>query len=106
MFLFLQLAAAAKAHNDYMARHRCFSHQCPAEISLGQRVTNAGYRWRGVAENIAAGSRDCSGSVKQWMNSAGHRRNILGNYREVGCAVANCNCNFGKYWTCVYANPM
>lgn len=101
-----QLEAAAKEHNDYMVSQQCFAHECPNEHSLGQRITDAGYNWSIHAEDLAAGSSNCAGSVDQWINSDGHRANILGNYQDIGCAMANCNCNFGTYWTCVYANPI
>jgi len=51
----------------------------------------------GVGENVAWNQRDPSDVMRAWMNSAGHRRNILNpNYREIGVGVVVSN---GPYYT-------
>lgn len=40
-----------------------------------------------VAENIAMGQRTAAEVVRDWMNSPGHRANMLGNYRRIGAAA-------------------
>ncbi|MDA7978820.1 MAG: CAP domain-containing protein [Pirellulales bacterium] len=40
-----------------------------------------------VAENIAMGQRTASEVVRDWMNSPGHRANMLGNYTRIGAAA-------------------
>jgi hypothetical protein len=84
---------AAQNHNSYMQNHRCFSHQCSGEASLTGRLQRVGWLGGGLnafayGENIAWGSGG-SGTprniVHQWMNSSGHRANILsGRYDEIG----------------------
>jgi uncharacterized protein YkwD len=72
-----QLQAAAQAHADDMARTGNFSHTGSNGSTLSSRARAANYNACFAAENIAAGQ----GSVQQvfvdWMNSRGHRRNIL-----------------------------
>jgi len=70
-----------------MIRERCFSHQCKGEPKLGERVTNEGYPWTRAGENIAAGQRDCKNVMEVWMNSSGHKPNILGGFKQVGCSM-------------------
>ncbi len=88
-----KLQRAAQRHNDTMQGKRCFSHQCPGEASLTGRLQQVRWLTGGLdawtyGENIAWGSGHLAtprNIVKQWMNSSGHRANILSNrYDEVG----------------------
>lgn len=83
------LRKAARKHSKRMAAAGNLSHQLPGEPGLGNRVTAAGYRnWRGVAENIAYGYPTPKSMVKAWMDSPGHRQNILNcDYRHLGVGV-------------------
>lgn len=77
------LQRAARAHSADMIRRDYFSHG-----NVGARLHNYGYRWRTYGENIAYGS-GTSGAPRpifsSWMNSSGHRANILnGRFREAG----------------------
>lgn len=79
------LTAAAQAHADWMASSGCFGHVCPDEPVVGARVLQAGYQWSWWAENIAFGYPTPEKVVDGWMNSPGHRANILNpNLREIG----------------------
>ena len=80
-----RLQRAAQDHNDYMVKKNCFSHECAGEGSLERRLFSASYlssdllRW-GYGENIAWGEGHLSKPrmiVRAWMNSTGHRLNIL-----------------------------
>jgi len=98
------LTKSAQAHADFMARHDCFAHRCPKEPPLAQRARNAGYRYRSVAENIAAGAPTPAEVVAGWMDSPGHRANILRpEMREIGIGYALLNEDPGRetwrhYW--------
>lgn len=71
-----RLAAAALAHSRDMVDRDYFSHSSPDGKGPGDRATAAGYqRWSG--ENIAAGYPTAAAVVQGWMNSAGHKANIL-----------------------------
>lgn len=72
-----QLEQAAYGHSRDMAVNNFFSHQGSNGSGVGDRVTQQGYKWKRVAENIAAGQRTPEAVVQAWMNSEGHRRNIL-----------------------------
>jgi uncharacterized protein YkwD len=68
-------------------------------------VTNAGYRWSAVAENIAMGYPDPAAVMTGWMNSPGHRTNILNcQYRQLGVGVA-ASAKGARYWTQDFGTP-
>ncbi len=84
-----KLQKVARAHSKDMIQRDYFSHTTKGTSRGGcDRVKNSGYRHRYCAENIAWGQRakgDPDNIMRNWMNSNGHRRNILdGRYREVG----------------------
>lgn len=67
-----------------------------------------GYSYSTVAENIAAGSRTPSQVFQQWMNSPGHRANMLNpDVSEVGVGfVLNApRTSYSHYWVLVLAKP-
>lgn len=84
-----RLAAAARKHSaDMVARHY-FSHTTPDGVSMAQRINNEGYRWSTIGENIAAGQPNATDVMKAWMNSPGHRANILNcKFQQIGIGVA------------------
>ena len=55
-----------------------------------------------AAENIAAGQRTPEEVVESWMNSPGHRANILGDCKELGVGLA-LGGHYGYYWTQCFA---
>ena len=88
-----KLQRASQNHNDYMQRHRCFSHQCSGEPSLTSRLQKVGWLTGGLngwtyGENIAWGSGHYGtprSLVRAWMKSSGHRANILNSrFDEIG----------------------
>jgi len=75
-----ELADVARAHSVDMAERRFFNHVCPYGRSLANRVDNAGIRWGTMlAENIASGQTTPEQVVRAWMESPGHRANVLNN---------------------------
>jgi uncharacterized protein YkwD len=82
------LQAAALAHATAMAQKNFFAHKGPDGSTMQSRIEAAGYRWRALAENIAAGQDSAAAVVKAWMNSPGHRANIQNcALRDTGLAV-------------------
>ena len=73
-------------HSTNMADRDFFAHCDPdTGHSPGTRVTNSGYSWNSVGENIAAGYSTPASVMAAWMNSSGHRANILSSgFREIG----------------------
>lgn len=95
-----QLMAAAQAHTDLMVKYNQMSHQLPGEPSLGNRISQTGYRWLAVSENIAQGQHTPEQVVASWMNSPGHRVNLLDSkYQQLGVGFAN------NFWTQVFGKP-
>lgn len=94
------LQRAARAHSEEMVHRDRFAHG-----NVGQRLSQFGYRWSTYGENILydPGSRDSTqGLFKLWMDSRGHRANILENdFSEVGIGASSGNYKGGKatMWT-------
>lgn len=97
-----QVAAAASLHSDDQAAHRQMSHTGSDGSNTGDRLDRVGFDWRGWAENVGAGYPTPAAMFEGWLNSDGHRANMLGNYRYVGVAVTSAD--GVRYWTMVLAN--
>ena len=81
------LAAAARKHANRMAFYNVIEHQLSGEPDLKERLAEAGARFSMIAENIAFG-RNSQTIHSGWMNSPGHRGNILNpNLTAVGIAA-------------------
>ncbi len=72
-----KLTAAAALHARSMMKYGFFSHEGPGKSSPGSRARSQGYRYCRIAENIAKGQRSMDEVITAWINSPGHRRNIL-----------------------------
>ena len=95
-----RLVAAARVHSTDMVRSRFFSHTGSNGSNFVAREVAAGYPRKGAAsENIAWGYRTPKDVVNGWMNSPGHRRNIL-NCSSVAVGVGIAVKSGGAiYWT-------
>jgi uncharacterized protein YkwD/stress response protein SCP2 len=71
------LTAAAQAHSADMVARDFYSHTSPEGTQPWDRAAAAGSRRRTIGENIACGQRSAAEVVTGWMNSPGHRANIL-----------------------------
>lgn len=99
------LTRAAQDHSADMANRNYFAHDTLGGGSFASRITAAGYRWSGAAENIASGQRTPASVMESWMNSSGHRANIVNcGYRDIGVGVA-ANATGTLYWTQDFASP-
>jgi len=100
-----KLNNSAQAHSEDMALHDFFGHKGSNNSSMGDRAKASGYKFSRLGENIAAGYATPEDVVQGWMNSPGHRANILNpSYREMGIGyyyLANDtgNVNQNYYWT-------
>lgn len=96
-----ELDSAAQRHSNDMATNNFMSHTGSDGSTPGQRITAAGYSWTTYGENVAAGYTTADAVVTGWMNSSGHRANILnGNFKEIGIAVVyRAGTTYGYYWT-------
>ncbi|PZT73710.1 MULTISPECIES: sigma-70 family RNA polymerase sigma factor [unclassified Streptomyces] len=83
-----QLTTAAQRHSEDMAARDYFSHTSQDGSGPGDRITATGYRWSTYGENIAKGQRTPAAVMDSWMNSPGHRANILNcSFKELGVGV-------------------
>ena len=83
-----KLVAAAKGHAKAMAERNFFGHASKNGGKFSSRIKALGYRFSKVAENIGAGQSSAAGILKDWLGSAGHRKNILDcALTETGIAV-------------------
>lgn len=91
-----RLTQAARGHSQDMADHDYFSHTGLNGSSPGDRITAAGYIWNYCGENIAMGYSSPEAVVNGWMNSSGHRSNILNaNFCDLGVGYVS----QGPHWT-------
>ena len=91
-----QLARVARYKSQDMKDNRYFSHTSPVYGSPFQMMKSFGITYRSAGENIARGQVTPQAVVNAWMNSSGHRANILNaSYTHIGVGyVAD-----GRYWT-------
>jgi uncharacterized protein YkwD len=92
-----KLARAARGHARDMVARRYFSHQSRSGASFSARIKRTGWtrsrRSYTMGENIGWGGGSLSSPramVRGWMNSAGHRANILSrSFKQIGVGIAN-----------------
>jgi uncharacterized protein YkwD len=85
---------AAQDFSDQMSAENFFSHTSPDGTTFDQRIKQAGYSKPG-AENIARGQTSAAQVMESWMNSEGHRANILNcTLKKIGVGVTTA----GWYW--------
>lgn len=91
-----ELSRVARYKSQDMHDLRYFSHTSPTYGSPFEMMKAFGIRYRTAGENIAMGYRTPAAVVQGWMNSPGHRANILNaSYTKIGVGyVAS-----GNYWT-------
>jgi uncharacterized protein YkwD len=100
-----QLTAAAQGHSADMALNNFFSHVSLDGRSPWDRILAEGYNFWSAAENIAAGYPTPASVMAAWMESDGHRANILNcDLEDIGVGyyyLANDSgdVNYHHYWT-------
>lgn len=83
-----QLNQAALGHSEDMDARDFFDHTNPDGADPGQRITAAGYTWSTYGENIAQGQQTPEAVMDSWMNSPGHRANILNcSFKDIGVGI-------------------
>lgn len=98
-----QVVAAARAHSADQAATGVMSHTGSDGSNTGDRLERAGFTWRGWAENVGAGHTSPAHIYDGWLNSPGHRANMLGDYAYIGVAVVDA-ADGTRFWTMVLAN--
>nr|SBP00454.1 hypothetical protein BN4615_P9970 [Nonomuraea gerenzanensis] len=72
-----KLHLAAERHSADMSRNNYFSHTSRDGRTFGQRIKATGFVFRQAGENIAKGQPSAAAVVKAWLDSPGHRANIM-----------------------------
>ncbi len=94
------LVRAAQGHARDMAQNGFFSHTGSNGSGIGDRARAAGYGYCFIAENIAQGQDSIDAVLNGWMNSTGHRRNILSEGAQEFALVRE-----GANWVMVLGRP-
>ncbi|MCJ7990385.1 SafA/ExsA family spore coat assembly protein [Priestia megaterium] len=94
-----EVARVARYKSQDMIDKNYFSHTSPTYGSPFDMMKKFGITYSTAGENIAAGQATPKEVVNAWMNSDGHRKNILSSqFTEIGVGYAKGG-NYGHYWT-------
>lgn len=97
------LFAVASRHAKDMALRQFFSSKTPEGVSLGKRLSDSGYTWEMVAENIASGGLPPRHVLENWLRNPAQCKNLMNNaYTDVGVGYAPDK----GYWVLTLAAPM
>jgi uncharacterized protein YkwD len=100
-----KLMSAAQEHAEWMAKNKKMSHVGAGGSSVSQRIVAEEYYYRNCGENIAYGYRSVASVMNGWLNSKGHRDNILGSsYVDLGIGLA-ADEHGVLYWCVVFGRP-
>jgi len=98
-----QLNNGAQAKANHMIANNYWSHTAPDGTEPWYFFSQAGYNYSRAGENLAYGFDSSAEIVDAWMNSPGHKANILGNYNDMGFGYANGENYQGGEYTVVVA---
>lgn len=101
-----QLSRIARYKSQDMINKNYFSHYSPTYGSPFDMIESFGIKFSAAGENIAMGQRTPQEVMNAWMNSPGHRSNILSpSYTEIGVGLAKDKA--GRcYWTQMFIKPL
>lgn len=95
-----RLMGVAQAHSEDQRARGVMSHQGSDGSGPSERVSDAGYAWRAVGENVARGYPSAASVMGGWLGSPGHCANLMNPaFEDLGVGLA------GGYWTQVFAAP-
>jgi len=101
----VRLAEAAQVHSVDQAQMGKLTHTGSDGSNAGERIARTGYQSRFWGENAAAGFASAASVMDGWMDSPGHRANILEpSVTEVGFGLAHTSDGY-PYWTQAFAAP-
>ncbi len=101
-----ELERVARYKSVDMMQKKYFSHTSPTYGSPFTMMQNFGIRFSAAGENIAMGQRTPEEVMNAWMNSPGHRSNILSpSYTQIGVGFAKSSSGV-CYWTQMFIKPM
>lgn len=95
-----QAAFVAKGHSLDMLEHEFFDHRSPGKGELSDRLEEGQVLYRSAGENIAWNYIDGPDAHEGWMNSLGHRKNVMqADFSHIGVGVVQ------KYYTQNFITP-
>jgi uncharacterized YkwD family protein/spore coat assembly protein SafA len=101
-----ELCRVARYKSQDMINKHYFAHNSPTYGSPFRMMESFGFKFSAAGENIAMGQRTPAEVMRAWMNSPGHRANILSkNYSQIGVGVAKSS-NGTMYWTQMFIKPI
>lgn len=102
-----KLEQAAALHAADMAEYQYLEHKGRDGSTPSQRIARAGYRWRSIGENVAAGQPSPEEVVDDWLSSPGHCANIMEpKFTEMGAAfTVNMSTAAAVYWAQEFGLP-
>ncbi|MBQ3379688.1 MAG: hypothetical protein IJG50_07500 [Clostridia bacterium] len=96
------LSRVARSKAEDMAKYGYFSHESPTYGSPFDMMRAFGIEFVSAGENIAMGYKSAEAAVNAWMNSEGHRANILDpSYTEIGVGYWE----NGSFWSQMFVRP-
>lgn len=99
-----ELSKVAKTKSEDMGKNNYFSHTSPTYGSPFQMMKTFGIKYNTAGENIAKGYLSAQAVVSGWMNSSGHRANILNpSFKTIGVGTYTTG-NGTIYWTQMFTN--
>ncbi|MEL6776143.1 MAG: CAP domain-containing protein [Cyanobacteria bacterium J06597_16] len=103
-----QLGQSAQGYAEDLATQNFFSHTGKDNSTLKDRISAVGYKYARAGENLAAGQSSAQTAFQDWMNSEGHRKNILQpDFMEVGFGLFDTtgSSDYGRYWVQHFGKP-
>jgi len=94
-----ELSRVARIKSEDFVKNNYFSHTSPTYGSPFEMIKSFGITFTSAGENIASGQKTAAEVMNSWMNSSGHKANILNStYNQIGVGVAK-ESNGNIYWT-------
>lgn len=101
----IKLFQSARLHAANMAKQNKLDHELDGKTMV-DRLQATGYNLESVAENIAWNQKTPRKLIAGWMDSEGHKKNMLtGDFVHIGAGMAK-NDKGELYWVAVYATPL
>ncbi|AMV36986.1 CAP domain-containing protein [Planctomyces sp. SH-PL62] len=100
-----KLNEAARLHAADMAEHGEMTHEGSDGSTPSERVRRVGYHYQRTGENVAKWQDDVPAVMAAWMESPGHKQNILGEFTQMGAARVDDE-DGRSYWCVEFGTPL
>ncbi len=101
-----ELSRVARYKSQDMINKNYFAHESPTYGSPFRMMESFGIKYSAAAENIAKGQKTPQEVMNSWMNSPGHRSNILSpSFTQIGVGAAK-DSQGNVYWTQMFIKPL